>query len=360
MTLRSGPRLWEIQAVRDFGVALLLLVAVGIAYWLSVIFTPVLLAFLAAYLIDPWIEAAAKRGIKREVTTSLLLVCIVLTGLGVAFWLGPIMQKQAGRLHAELPAYAAAMSQRASAKLLAFGIDVSLDDLLRASTNGRVMTMVQGMAAALAHIGLALIFFPVCFYGFATQGKKTLTEILQRMSSAGQARLTEVLDVMDRAFSGFVRGRLLVMLICIPLFSLAWKLTDVPYWFLLGSLAAFLNIVPFMAFFALIAAILANYAETLLSGAAFELQDLVIMPTAAYAVVQAIEGWILTPLVQSKKTDLSPALILVAVATGAALGGVVGMLLAIPVASSAKMLLKFRDQPGSGGSIDERDFNPSK
>lgn len=60
-------------------------------------------------------------------------------------------------------------------------------------------------------------------------------------------------------------------------------------------------------------------------------------PSIVYVVVQIIEGWILTPWVQSDSTDLSPVTVLIVVFIGGALGGLYGLILAIPIAACLKI-----------------------
>jgi predicted PurR-regulated permease PerM len=62
-------------------------------------------------------------------------------------------------------------------------------------------------------------------------------------------------------------------------------------------------------------------------------------PSLVFAIVQIIETYILTPVIAGKATNLDPVTILVAVLAGGSVGGVYGMLLAIPAAACAKILI---------------------
>ena len=65
----------------------------------------------------------------------------------------------------------------------------------------------------------------------------------------------------------------------------------------------------------------------------------VALPAAVFALVSAIEGWVLLPLIAGRATRLDPVTIVVAVLAGGALLGVYGMLLAIPLAACLKILV---------------------
>jgi predicted PurR-regulated permease PerM len=59
-----------------------------------------------------------------------------------------------------------------------------------------------------------------------------------------------------------------------------------------------------------------------------------------FVIVQSIEGYILTPIFSGKATNLGPVPIFVAVLAGASVAGLYGMLLAIPAAACAKILVR--------------------
>ena len=59
--------------------------------------------------------------------------------------------------------------------------------------------------------------------------------------------------------------------------------------------------------------------------------DVVLWPSAIFVVVAFVEGWVLTPWIQSRTLELSALTVLLVVLIGGAVGGILGMLLAIPV-----------------------------
>ena len=65
---------------------------------------------------------------------------------------------------------------------------------------------------------------------------------------------------------------------------------------------------------------------------------IILWPTLVFAIVQIAEGYGLTPMIAGKATNLDPVTILVAVLAGGSVGGVYGMILAIPVAACLKIL----------------------
>jgi predicted PurR-regulated permease PerM len=107
-------------------------------------------------------------------------------------------------------------------------------------------------------------------------------------------------------------------------------------------LTGVLNIVPYLSVVSWPVAILLKYLDTLASGSGegLSLFAVFVWPSVVYIVVQFLEGWILTPWIQSGNTNMSAVSIIVVVFVGGAVAGVWGMLLAIPLAACTKILME--------------------
>ncbi len=149
---------------------------------------------------------------------------------------------------------------------------------------------------------------------------------------------------MDQAVSSFFRGRLVIGLIMAVLFAVGWSplLTDVPYWLVLALLTGLLSLIPYAAALGWLVALLLKALE--LSGTSGVTMWGWVLGlgglSLVYGIVQFFEGWLLTPWIQGKSLDLSAVTILIAVFVGAAVGGLYGMILAIPITACGKILLR--------------------
>jgi predicted PurR-regulated permease PerM len=158
-----------------------------------------------------------------------------------------------------------------------------------------------------------------------------------------------ILAQMDAAVSGFVRGRLTIAAILVVHYCIGWWLCGIPGALLLGVATGILTIIPYasalgtvVAYALLIAQILAGthtgsfYHDA--AGAVVWWRVLVI-PALVPFLSQILDDYILTPTIQGKATKLSMPMIVAAVVAGGSLGGLFGMLLAIPVAACARILI---------------------
>jgi predicted PurR-regulated permease PerM len=136
---------------------------------------------------------------------------------------------------------------------------------------------------------------------------------------------------LAREFAGiivaFFRGQLLIALLQGVLFALGFFLAGLQYGLVLGFLAGFLNIIPYLG--SLVGAgITLPLAFFQPGGGVWTL----LWVGVVFVVVQAVEGNVLTPRIMGDQTGLHPLLIMVAVLFwGSVFGGILGMILAIPL-----------------------------
>ena len=136
---------------------------------------------------------------------------------------------------------------------------------------------------------------------------------------------------LAREFAGiivaFFRGQLLIALLQGVLFALGFTLAGLQYGIVLGFLAGFLNIIPYLG--SLVGAGITLPLAFFQSGGGL---GTLVWTGLVFVLVQAIEGNFLTPRIMGDRTGLHPLLIILAVLFwGSVFGGILGMILAIPL-----------------------------
>lgn len=131
----------------------------------------------------------------------------------------------------------------------------------------------------------------------------------------------------------YLRGNLLISLICSITISVGLLLLDVPYAIPLGIFAGIVDLLPLIgAIIGLIPAVILGFTISPLTG---------ILVLALFLLYQQFENNILAPNIYNKVLSLSPTLSFVAVIIGSALLGIVGAFIALPVAASIPTIFKF-------------------
>jgi predicted PurR-regulated permease PerM len=350
-TNRSRARhLWEITAVRDLALILLAVSLLVAVYLLSDIFLPVFLSLLMAHFCNPAITYLERQWRWPRTLTISLILFIGLALLAVLLvWLGPLLYEQIVGLITNLPKYLRALAQRLQIDLGALSEQVEaamaqahadprqiLAQVFR--TTGQAIGWLAALVGVISNLTLALILIPIYFFVFAWYFNHGLAQLEAYLPARRKAKILQVVGEMDRAVSDFFRGRLVIAVIVGALFSAGWYAAAVPYWFALGMITGFLNIIPYLSIISWPLAVLLKYVSALDAGATAGLIDAVLWPSAVYVVVQLLEGWLLTPWIQSGQTNLSAVTIIIVVFVGASLAGIWGMLFAIPVAACIKIV----------------------
>ncbi len=343
--------LWQITPIRDVMWLGGILFCLWFGYYLRGVFTPVIIALLLAYLFNPLIKRAAERWhMPRPVTISCILFVSAVVIVGLITWLGPLLSEQVQSFAERVPAYIQSIAQRYHVRLGDFSEHLSKlatslrDDPLSIlqpvfSGTGQAFGILGSVIGTTADVVLAFILIPIYFFFFAWHFDSTLNHIKRYIPATYRPRARHIVQRMDDAVSGFFRGRLVIALASAVLYSLAWALTGIRYWFLLGLITGILTIIPYASLIGWPLAIALKYLDVLSSNTGgFDLMTVVIWPSLAYLLVQFIESWLLTPWVQSQSMDMSAVTVLIVVFIGGALGGFYGLLLAIPVAACLKIL----------------------
>jgi predicted PurR-regulated permease PerM len=147
----------------------------------------------------------------------------------------------------------------------------------------------------------------------------------------------------------FFRGQLIIGLIMGALLALGFTVIGLKFGLFIGLMLGVLNIVPYLG--TIIGLSIALPLAFLQPGGDLQLVGLVL---AVFILVQNIEGWYLTPKIMGKRTGLHPVAIIVAIFFwGTALGGILGMILAIPLTAffvTAWRLLKHKYLPALAGT----------
>lgn len=376
--------LWQITPIRDIFWIGMGISALLFTYYLRSIFTPVLIGLILAYIFNPMICYFEERWrVPRVATISALLLLLIALLLFVSIWVVPTLVTETFSLLGNMPKYVRAVIFELEDNHFVRpgtleGIR-NLTALPQAPPQDIVQTLLNWTSEAFGYIGtfietstyviLTMILIPIYFFSFAWQFEPIVRRARGYIPPRHRQRTLDILRQMDSAVSGFFRGRLTVAFVMTAVFMAGWWLADVPYWFLLGIVAGVLNIVPYLVVvvwpLAILlkwlnisaAAVATSQAATVVTaggvaatqalssqpaseifGISWDWLYLAIGPTIAYLVAQFLDNWIITPIVQSRASNLSAVTIMIVVLVGGSLGGLYGLLLAIPVAACVKIL----------------------
>ena len=183
--------------------------------------------------------------------------------------------------------------------------------------------------------GLALI--PIYLF-YLLLVKRAITDnwtiYLPVTDSKFKEELVFVLRSINDYLIAFFRGQVLVAICDGVLYGIGFAIIGLPYAFVIGAVAMVLTIIPFLG------AIVTCAGALLIALVTYGDWQHPLLVIAVFAFVQGIEGYILQPKIIGDRVGLHPMVIIVAIMTGTTLlGGVLGGLLAIPLAAVLRVLM---------------------
>lgn len=134
----------------------------------------------------------------------------------------------------------------------------------------------------------------------------------------------------DNAFSGYIRGQLVDAAIVGVLATIALSIAAVPYAAIVGICIGFGNLIPYFG-------PIVGYVATVLVCLPSMAIDKMIIGLVIIAVIMFVDGNIINPRLLSANVDVHPLLVVAALIAGGAVGGIAGMLIAVPSAALVKL-----------------------
>ena len=218
--------------------------------------------------------------------------------------------------------------------------------------------LTSGLTGAVGHIGgfltatLFAIIFCIYFLLDYKSLKKYWNRVLLAVGGPKARRNFHVLaDDANSVFSGYIRGQLIDAIIMAVLISAALSLVGVKYAVIIGILSGIGNLIPYVG------PVIAYGSTILVCLVTGDLRRLLVAVIVIF-LIQTIDGNVINPRLLSSNIDVHPMLVIAALIVGGALGGIVGMLFAVPVAAFIKIqfdkiidrLIEARTGPANGSS----------
>lgn len=324
-----------------------LLVAGWLVYLLSPILTPFLISALLAYLGDPLVDRLEARGLKRTPAVALVFVVILLLLLFLLVLLVPRIESQIGQLITKLPGYLEWLRANLVPHLQALlpGDMAALDLGSLQQALGRHWREAGGLLANLwssvSGSGLALVgwlanlfLVPVLTFYLLRDWDHLVAGIHSLLPRRSEPVVSGLAREADEVLGAFLRGQLLVMVALGVIYTTGLWLVGLELALLIGMLAGLVSFVPYLGL--IVGVLVAGLASVLQSQGFGELPWVVLV----FVVGQVLEGSVLTPRLVGERIGLHPVAVIFAVMAGGQLYGFFGILMALPVAAVAMVLVR--------------------
>ncbi|MBB4125690.1 putative PurR-regulated permease PerM [Xanthomonas translucens] len=318
---------------------------------LAPILTPFVLALLLGWLGDPLVDRLERAGRSRNMAVTLVFVLMLLLLVLALLILVPMLERQIVTFIDVLPQARDWFTgtaipwaeQKTGLQLMAWLDPERLIEWIRGHWQ-----QAGGVAATffgyLSRSGFAmvtwvvnLVLLPILTFYFLRDWDILVERVAATIPRNHVATVGRLARQSNDVLGAFIRGQFLVMLALGVIYAGGLSLVGLNLGLLIGIVAGLISFIPYLgATTGILLAVLA----ALVQAKGFDLQ-LLILVGVVFTVGQLLESYVLTPRIVGDKIGLHPVAVIFAVMAGGQLFGFLGMLLALPVAAVANVLLHY-------------------
>jgi predicted PurR-regulated permease PerM len=328
--------------------AVALAVFVALLWLLSDVLLPFVAGMALAYLLNPIARRAEQLGIGRAVSALIVVSLVIVMVVVVVMAVAPIVSEQFTAFVDNLPNYLTKLQSIVSdpsrpwlAKV--FGGNLtdpgkSVSGLMTQASGfiGTFLVSVWSGGRAVFSVLSLLIITPVVAFYLLLDWEQVVATVDGWIPLHHRNTVRGLARDIDAAIAGFMRGQAVICMILAAFYSIGLTLTGLNFGFLIGMMTGLLSFIPFVGAGTgfLVAAVIAiaqfwpNWVSIAMVGGVF-------------LIGQALEGYVLSPKLVGAKVGLHPVWMMFALIAFGYLFGFVGLLIAIPMAATIGVLLRF-------------------
>jgi predicted PurR-regulated permease PerM len=311
---------------------------------------PFVAGMAVAYLLDPVADRLERLGLPRTLASLLIVFVFILALAAVLVVLIPILVDQITDLVARVPGYIDSLKREATPILkrirssLTPGQAAEIETAIKSHAGdviGWVGSIVGGiLSGGAALVGILGLFFimPVVAFYMIRDWDRFVAHVDSLLPQKSAATIRVLAREIDDRLSGFVRGQALVCLLLGAWYATGLTLVGLDFALLLGIGSGTLSIIPYLGNFVGLA------TSLLLATAQFDSWVRVALVAGVFLSGQMLEGNFVTPKIVGDRVGLHPVWLIFAVIAGGTLLGITGALLAVPIAATLGVLIRFAVQ----------------
>ncbi len=298
------------------------------------VLTLLAVVLLLSIALSPLVRRLSQWGLPRGLGVAVVALMLLGTMGVLVGTLVPMLVKQLQVLVQTMPATLESLAESPGVRELSarYGMQVRTEDLIRfepSDVAGRLINVLSSTLGLVAG-GITVVVLTVFSLLF---GEDLYESIIQWVSPRRQPRVRLLVSRMRKAVANYLAGTLLVMTIGGTVAATMALIQGVPYFLPLGLVVMMLGVIPFLG--SIVSAVLVGVVTL----AAVGLKDALIA-VAVFIIYQQLESNVLGPMIQRRAIRMNPLLISIVVLCGGALAGLRGVVLAVPLAAAAQVLVQ--------------------
>ena len=323
-------------------VVLLFLFLFGFIFnFVSDLIPPFLIAFFLSYLLNPIVDRLEYVFKKRLLALSILYVVLITAFVFFFNIITPLLGQEFNELTTRLPYYLTAIKEYYM--FLKLQIESSVPLLKQTGILETFQVNIQGQLISFAQFIPTLflstfstlsysLLIPIILFFMLNQGPEMKMSFFKLIPNKYFELSMHLFYQIGQKLGNYLRGICIETLIIGLLATIVMFYLGVDYSILLGTIAGITNVIPYLGpLLGALPAILIYYVQV-------QSIDMVVYLIIGFVVIQLVDNFILKPIIYSHSVDLHPVAILFFLLLGGSVGGVWGLIFAVPIAGIFKVV----------------------
>lgn len=337
-TIAIRPGKWWFATLIGAGLAFL-------AWHLRNVLTPFLLAFLLAWVLSRPVRLLERVKVPRAIGALVVFLVVTVGVVWLTTFCASYFAAEIAEAGKHLPAQAEALLKKAQPTLKALRIQVphSTKELVQQygqSIKEHLPDALRWIGTALfgtlsyAFVVLSLLIIPIFAYYILVDFDRIVARGAKLVPRRHRRVVFETIGEIDDMVSGYMRGQVLAMIILSTLYAVGLQLLGLRLAIPIGVLTGLLAFIPYLGFVIGLA--------IALTMAAIDGQSMpfVVQVAAMMAGIHILDVFVITPRAVGRSVGLASIEVLLAMAAAGSLFGFVGVLFAVPIGATVKIVVR--------------------
>lgn len=306
------------------------------------IILPFLIAFALAFILHPLVSLIQKYIKKRWIAVGVVLLFLIIFLFIFVKYILNILLNELDYLSLTMPDLIKELEVLLNNFINSIPFlekyHISLQDLIDKTLNPDSNIIQETLFSSetfslIVNIGKYILITPIILLYLLLDYEKILCSFRNYLIKNNKIKFKNYLGELHKTISSYFRGVLIVMLILFMVFSVVFLILDVENGMIFALIISLTNTIPYVGSwigtaFPVIYVLLSS-------------KNKAIILLIICIVIQTIEADILTPLIQGKKTQLHPLIIILSLMIFGVLFGFIGMIIAVPLSAIISITLKY-------------------
>ncbi len=304
--------------------------------------SPFVLAAIFAYVFNPLVNFISEK-IKLPRTISIIVIYIII--LSVVVIAGTSLVTQVVNESSELTKFTDNLSSATKTQVesLPFWLKSPIQEMILSIDKSKILSTASILVVFPQAISKILSFFIFLFSGFyfLKEGRNMLNKVLNFIPNNYKFEVEILLRKINGVMGKYLRGQLLLVFLVSIMLFIPLSILGVKFALILAIFSGFAEIIPIIG--PIVAAVIASLVVLIGGNLNFGLTPIqgAITIAISYFVIRQVQDYFITPHVMGKIVRLHPLVIFFAVLSGQHMGGILGVILAVPIVAALRIILEF-------------------